>query len=459
MRCLRNYEKGYNGHLQDPTASQELHSALLDATPNNAAKFSKARFRRPFVPEGVGASISGAKPRDLPTKFLLQLDNCSGQNKNRWMFSFLSYLTAVGIFERVNLGFLMPGHTHEDVDALFGKYSHILNNQTTTNFPKLLEIFQRCTNPSPIGSLIEEVPDWKSFVEGYTLDMEGHSRPLQYTFWVRDGIPIFQWKMRPSEDKWRGGQEIWRRDANNKPMIPPGQPKALKPFNEVKQAGLTKDGINDYIKHWQTNPDETNRALIDYWKNVSNLLDEIDTTSTELKEGWLPKSRWRTLADAEEDYGTVNAIVKAYAPPPSDKHYVGPKKDRPKYLGLENYEPSTDVECHQFVVVKPADRETYPVWLGYTISDICKEEGNINLDKVRVEWWCPVHQLTNVTDKERYLDCWTKRWRRNPSDPDEWLDIETVLYSWTPKNVPGRNVRVTIPMDVKKKAKEALGEP
>ena len=111
------------------------------------------------------------------------------------------------------------------------------------------------------------------------------------------------------------------------------------------------------------------------------------------------------------------------------------------------------------MVVKPADRETYPVWLGYTISDICKEEGNINLDKVRVEWWCPVHQLTNVTDKERYLDCWTKRWRRNPCDPDEWLDIETVLYSWTPKNVPGKNVRVTIPMDVKKKAKEALGEP
>ncbi len=63
----------------------------------------------------------GAKP--LPQKLLLQMDNCVKDNKNRYLLTFLSLLTTRDVFEEVQLGFLVVGHTHEDIDGCFGYLS------------------------------------------------------------------------------------------------------------------------------------------------------------------------------------------------------------------------------------------------------------------------------------------------------------------------------------------------
>ena len=45
-------------------------------------------------------------------KFLhLQADNCARENKNRYVFSFLSALVELGIFEEITMDFLLVGHT------------------------------------------------------------------------------------------------------------------------------------------------------------------------------------------------------------------------------------------------------------------------------------------------------------------------------------------------------------
>jgi hypothetical protein len=51
------------------------------------------------------------------------MDNYMKDNKNRYLLAFLSLLMAREIFERVRLGFLMVGHTHEDIDGCFGYLS------------------------------------------------------------------------------------------------------------------------------------------------------------------------------------------------------------------------------------------------------------------------------------------------------------------------------------------------
>ncbi|CAN0120568.1 unnamed protein product, partial [Heterosigma akashiwo] len=48
----------------------------------------------------------------------IQFDNCS-ENKNKTVFAFLSHLVQLGLFRKVKSGFLMVGHTHEDLDAYF----------------------------------------------------------------------------------------------------------------------------------------------------------------------------------------------------------------------------------------------------------------------------------------------------------------------------------------------------
>jgi hypothetical protein len=62
--------------------------------------------------------IVGVKP--LPRKLLLQMDNCVKNNKNRQLLTFLSLLITCEVFEEVQLGFLVVGHTHEDIDRSFG---------------------------------------------------------------------------------------------------------------------------------------------------------------------------------------------------------------------------------------------------------------------------------------------------------------------------------------------------
>ena len=52
----------------------------------------------------------------LPPKFFVQLDNCSRENKNRYVMGYFEMLVANSVFQSVEIGFLPVGHTHEDVD-------------------------------------------------------------------------------------------------------------------------------------------------------------------------------------------------------------------------------------------------------------------------------------------------------------------------------------------------------
>ena len=53
----------------------------------------------------------------------VQLDNTSSENKNRGTFGYFGALVATGTFKKVVLSFLPVGHTHEDIDAIFGRYT------------------------------------------------------------------------------------------------------------------------------------------------------------------------------------------------------------------------------------------------------------------------------------------------------------------------------------------------
>ena len=51
---------------------------------------------------------------------VIQSDNTTAQAKNSEVSVFLAYLIAMGFFTTATLNSLQVGHTHEDVDRLFG---------------------------------------------------------------------------------------------------------------------------------------------------------------------------------------------------------------------------------------------------------------------------------------------------------------------------------------------------
>jgi CO dehydrogenase nickel-insertion accessory protein CooC1 len=83
--------------------------------------------------------IVGAKP--LSKNLLLQMDNCGKDNKNWHFLAFLSLLTTKDVFEEMKLGFLIVGHTHEDIDGCFSYMSKKLREQNNYVLVNLMKAF------------------------------------------------------------------------------------------------------------------------------------------------------------------------------------------------------------------------------------------------------------------------------------------------------------------------------
>ena len=70
-----------------------------------------------LLPRIEGMDFQGHKP--LPRKLYLQLDNSAKDKKNKYLMAFLSLVTTWGVSEEIQVGFLLVGHMHEDIDAYF----------------------------------------------------------------------------------------------------------------------------------------------------------------------------------------------------------------------------------------------------------------------------------------------------------------------------------------------------
>ena len=122
----------------------------------------------------------------LPPILNMQMDNATGNNKNRYVYAFWSLLVAKRIFYEVYVNFMIVGHTHDDIDALFGRWSMLLKKENFPTILALMKSFMDVESIPTIPHLIEEVPDFKSFIDGAILDKDeafvGHTKPQQVKF-------------------------------------------------------------------------------------------------------------------------------------------------------------------------------------------------------------------------------------------------------------------------------------
>ena len=80
----------------------------------------------------------------------------------------------------------------------------------------------------------------------------GHSKPLQFGFYMQRDVPVMQYKMHPKSVDWlprERGIELWKRDMEGKPTLPKGSPKLLPMFDYVKDHLEVVNGIKDYLKY------------------------------------------------------------------------------------------------------------------------------------------------------------------------------------------------------------------
>ncbi len=72
----------------------------------------------------------------FPSHLWIQTDNASSEFKNQWLARYCATLVDRGVFRSVVQSFLMVGHTHEDLDSIFGVMSTHIASQLEWNTPQ-----------------------------------------------------------------------------------------------------------------------------------------------------------------------------------------------------------------------------------------------------------------------------------------------------------------------------------
>ena len=79
------------------------------------------------------------------THALLTADNCVGQNKNNAVLHYLLFRTLMGLHDKIDLSFMMVGHTKFAPDGYFGLIKHRYRRSSVYTYEQLADVIERST--------------------------------------------------------------------------------------------------------------------------------------------------------------------------------------------------------------------------------------------------------------------------------------------------------------------------
>ena len=136
-------------------------------------------------------------PPPLPDVLYLQLDNCSGDNKNAWVLAFAHWLVEAGVFQKVKLSFLVVGHTHEDIDGCFGVLSRQIAGKKIVT---LSEMRREINRVFPRVEVVTAKSDYKRWIGG----MDGQGRYVKKKHFHPD---VLKYTSRPHVFRFKSGAD------------------------------------------------------------------------------------------------------------------------------------------------------------------------------------------------------------------------------------------------------------
>jgi hypothetical protein len=157
------------------------------------------------------------------------------------------------------VNFKLVGHTHDDIDALFGRWNMSLRKENYLTIPLLMKTFMDVESIPTIPHFIEEVPNFKGFIAGCITEgdeaLRGHSRAQQFNFFVNfSGCFMMKYRIqcRDSDQlpKEGGGMKLWREDKEGRPIWPCGEPATVS-VQLMKNLDEILKGISRFIRYWE----------------------------------------------------------------------------------------------------------------------------------------------------------------------------------------------------------------
>ena len=137
--------------------------------------------------------------RELPHDLWIQLDNAPAENKNQYVFAWAAVMVARSVFRSVTLAFLRVGHTHEDLDGVWGVNQTVLGSVERWDCPQEIMAHTRgvvapLCGPGTVVRRLDFVRDWKAWLQplhlkGFPGIGPGPASPHFFHFAMRKDIP------------------------------------------------------------------------------------------------------------------------------------------------------------------------------------------------------------------------------------------------------------------------------
>ena len=497
---LENWRGDYSGDLAktgDDAQKHPLLHALMDATAFKTGYLPHVNkslddFANKEASTPVRFPLGSFTP--LPRHLLLQLDNSGKDNKNKHVLGFCGELVAKGVFETIQVSFLMVGHTHEDIDALFSQLSRALRQQEVSSFHQLMSMFWGCECHHPVPYLIQEVADYKSYSKGFFNKMVGHSAPIAFRFSMRNNVPIYQCKEHLTSP-WLplAGRPVFKTDAESgRPTLPQWRPKAVPIASMLRKRNEIINLIERFIAAKVKGATDTTSAafanlapLKSYWENILEVLKtgfgtELTGTTrgsstaapshscgggehSELLGDFWPRTNHNTgyrHHETQEDHNLHPLeLEQEEALAEANQIFVGDPKDRL----FANWTPLGDITPDHMVIVRPNDAfgVSNAVWLCRSLSIVDMKEGSPNLGEFKAEWWRPVYNKgSRVLDSVRYKNSLAphREWEKEPDQDVTHIFASAAIYGWNPKDGAKQKGTVKIPQKVISIVREFLNQ-
>jgi hypothetical protein len=418
------------------TGTTELYAAVLSSGEECISSIL-------VKPSNVGDFVP------LPPILHVQLDNYWKDNKSRWIMCYWSLLVAKGIFEEIQVSFMLVGHTHDDIDASFGRWRMKLHKNDYPTIPLLMKSYMDMDGSPVIPALIEEVPDFKAFVKPYISDdtLIGHTKGRQFLFHRgENGNPLMQYKLRCIDENWlpEDGIQLWQVDTFGKVRIPNGIPLAVMPHPMKGHDDILK-GINGFISHWTKEGQADVTGLykyrytycVEYWSRIRDALRELEMEACDiLFMGFWPQTR--------QSFEVPRANIKDHDMQEEfvgNEYYISPRSCRPRRA----YEVAQDCHAGQFVLVRPAQDNDTPIWLALALCKPVMIVGHLNYQKIQVQWYKPcIRRGFESNPYENWDVAEHFKWELDPHYSIQWTSTQSILTSWKSRRVVSTGM-VTVP--------------
>ena len=261
--------------------------------------------------------------RPLPEVLYIQADNVNS-NKSKVLMGYLCHLVNLGVFTKIKVNFLLVGHTHENIDQMFSRFSIALRQKECLTLDELMEVAKNSLQQQPEVVKVEASFNWQSWVQQTLHDFQDISYNHAFKVQKVDGkAKLF------SRQFGAGPSRTWQANALDiLPEAPIGEPD-VAPLKELGEEDMKSlEFLRDKLR--ETLYDDAHKQdVVEYWNSQLHFQRNVSQESlVELPFTFPEPSTYVAPAAI-----TVQEALAAVGP--QLRTLVNPEP-RPAYLGSRN---------------------------------------------------------------------------------------------------------------------------